>query len=217
MKKQAKSSKASTKNNLSSLDEKPKQMVSKNSDPQSSTGDGKDLKSDEEYAAAFNLSVQDVRDIRDLFNSIDSDGGGEIDAPELQSLLSSLGRKVSDKQAKEMIDRVDKDGTGTVGFEEFLVLIADEAVKEKSKDPMLEARKTFAMFDKDNSGSIDIKELKQALIAMGQTVSEDDLKQMMKDADEDGTGEIDFEEFCALIGVKVDRVEPSKKKAPREY
>jgi Ca2+-binding EF-hand superfamily protein len=42
-----------------------------------------------------NLSVQDVRDVRGLFMSIDTDGGSEIDASELKALLESLGRSIS--------------------------------------------------------------------------------------------------------------------------
>ena len=161
------------------------------------------FKTDEEYSKLYNLSIQDVKDARDLFTSIDADGGGEIDASELKSLLESLGRPISSAEAKKLIDQVDSDGTGTVDFEEFLKLIAKESADEKTKDPVVEAHRIFDTFDKDHSGSIDFSELKQAMQSLGQTLSDEDLTKMMREADDDGTGEIDFEEFCALIGVSL--------------
>ncbi len=38
-------------------------------------------------------------------------------------------------------------------------------------------------------------------------VSEEDLKKMLDDVDEDGTGEIEFVEFCKLMGIDVDSEE----------
>lgn len=59
------------------------------------------------------------------------------------------------------------------------------------------------MFDTDGSGTIDASELGAALKAMGHELSEAELKQMLAQADDDGTGEIEFEEFCALMGIEI--------------
>ena len=83
----------------------------------------------------------------------------------------------------------------------------------------------FQMFDKDGSGAIDAEELHEALKSMGHNLSKEDVSKMMQDADDDGKshrqlsgrneehasratharmtggGEIDFEEFCKLMGM----------------
>ena len=58
----------------------------------------------------------------------------------------------------------------------------------------------FVLFDKDNSGSIDVHELKDALKALGiHNLSKDEVVQMMQKVDKDGSGSIDKEEFVGLM------------------
>ena len=63
-----------------------------------------------------------VAQLRSLFISLDDDGSGELGPLELYEALVKFGQTVTDKQVKEMMDDVDKDGSGTIGFEEFLML-----------------------------------------------------------------------------------------------
>ncbi|KAJ1475645.1 ankyrin repeat-containing domain protein [Baffinella frigidus] len=74
-------------------------------------------------------------------------------------------------------------GGGTEGEEEGEEEEDDktpvEPVEETPVDPVEEARRIFKMFDEDNSGSIDRGELFQALKAMGQDVTEDDVAKML--------------------------------------
>ena len=55
-------------------------------------------------------------------------------------------------------------------------------------------------FDTDGSNAIDHEELREALKQLGKNASEDDAKRMIARVDHDGTGEIDFDKFCQLIG-----------------
>jgi calcium-dependent protein kinase len=57
------------------------------------------------------------------------------------------------------------------------------------------------MFDKDNSGKIDNEEVMALLNGedLQAFVSKDAIGQAMKEIDENGDGEIDFEEFMAMM------------------
>merc|ERR1711907_4660 len=59
--------------------------------------------------------------------------------------------------------------------------------------------KTFKDFDEDNSGTITIKELQVALAGDGPPLSEADAIELMSEVDKDGSGEVDFAEFCVLM------------------
>ena len=50
------------------------------------------------------------------------------------------------------------------------------------------------MFDKDGNGTIEIEELKVVLSSLGQPATEEELQELMKLADIDGDGTIDFDE-----------------------
>lgn len=58
-------------------------------------------------------------------------------------------------------------------------------------------------FTSAGSGTIDVKELKLALAAMGQNPSDEELHVMIKTVDEDGSGEIEFGEFCAVSSQQI--------------
>lgn len=57
----------------------------------------------------------------------------------------------------------------------------------------------FSKFDADKSGSISTAEMGKIVKAIGMEMSPDDIKKMMKDADPDGSGEVDFEEFVSVL------------------
>lgn len=57
----------------------------------------------------------------------------------------------------------------------------------------------FTKFDADHSGTIDVHETKKILHFLGMDFSIEKAESLMKIVDVDGSGEIDFEEFCGFI------------------
>lgn len=56
-----------------------------------------------------------------------------------------------------------------------------------------ELRQAFRVFDKDNSGTISVSEMRDVLKALGENLSDADLDEIMKAADTDGDKSIDCE------------------------
>jgi Ca2+-binding EF-hand superfamily protein len=106
--------------------------------------------------------------------------------------MRKLGQNPSEKELSEMIRSVDDNGDMEIDFEEFLLLMKSRI---GTRDPEQELKDAFAVFDTDNSGSIDRKELKRLMKKLGQA----ELDAMMDEVDENGDGEISFEEFKALM------------------
>ena len=62
-----------------------------------------------------------------------------------------------------------------------------------------ELRDVFRMFDKDNSGSIDVHEIRSIIRSMGKSPPEAELRRMIRDVDKDGSGSIEFPEFVQMM------------------
>lgn len=66
-----------------------------------------------------------------------------------------------------------------------------------------EIREAFDLFDTDGSGTIDAKELKVAMRALGFEPKKEEIKKMISDIDKDGSGVIDFSEFLEMMTSKM--------------
>ncbi|CAH8253615.1 unnamed protein product [Arabidopsis lyrata] len=64
-----------------------------------------------------------LENLKDAFSVYDIDGNGSISAEELHEVLRSLGDECSIAECRKMIGGVDKDGDGTIDFEEFKIMM----------------------------------------------------------------------------------------------
>ena len=60
-------------------------------------------------------------------------------------------------------------------------------------------RVVFDKYDADGSGAVDGKELKAVFAECGQQLTDDELKELIKEFDTDGNGELEFKEFLAMM------------------
>lgn len=61
-------------------------------------------------------------------------------------------------------------------------------------------RSTFQVFDKDGDGKISMAELKTVMANLGENLTNDEIEEMIREADADGDGEVDYEEFVKMMG-----------------
>ncbi len=62
-----------------------------------------------------------------------------------------------------------------------------------------ELRAAFQVFDTDQSGTITLDELKNAIELLGEDVTHQELEEWLKLADVDCDGQIDYDEFIRII------------------
>lgn len=60
---------------------------------------------------------------REVFNLFDINGGGTIDANELNSALQSVDIQLTRQEIVDVLHVIDEDGNGEIDFEEFLSLM----------------------------------------------------------------------------------------------
>ena len=74
------------------------------------------------------LSEEEIEEIREAFNLFDTDGSGTIDPKELKAAMQSLGFEAKNATIYQMIGDIDKDGSGSIDFEEFLDMMTAKMV-----------------------------------------------------------------------------------------
>lgn len=75
--------------------------------------------------------------------------------------------------------------------------------KSLDDEQLEELREAFNLFDADGSGTIDIRELKAAMRALGFQIKKAEIRQMIAEIDKDDSGAIDFDEFRELMTGKM--------------
>lgn len=63
----------------------------------------------------------------------------------------------------------------------------------KPLDPMSELREAFKVFDKDGKGYIESSQFRQIMTSMGEVLTPDEMDEMIRDADKEGEGKINYE------------------------
>ena len=72
-----------------------------------------------------------------------------------------------------------------------------------SASELAEFREIFDLVDKDKGGSISREELRELMDTLGIRASKEEIDLMINEIDEDNNGEIDFEEFVAVMSRRV--------------
>ncbi|GFQ04168.1 calmodulin [Phtheirospermum japonicum] len=113
--------------------------------------------------------------------------------------MRSLGQNPTKAELQDMINKVDAHGNGIIIFPQFLNLIAR---KMKDIDSEEELKEAFRVFDKDQNGFISVAELRHVMTNLGENLTDEEVDEMICEADVDDDGQINYEEFVKVMMAK---------------
>jgi len=145
---------------------------------------------------ALLISEKQLKEYKRLFNLFDKDGNGSITTNELAAVLKEIGKNVTEKELKEMVRKVDCNENGCIEFDEFIKMLNLKAQAMFKEKEILDA---FKAFDQDGNGYISAEELHQVLTRYGENLSSEEAENMVRQADVDGDGKVNYEEFVQMV------------------
>lgn len=144
------------------------------------SGDGASLSQHEDQEAR----------LRTVFDSLDQDGNGKLDAAEMQVALRSLGLPSGRGYMRDLMSQYDQDCDRLIDFKEFTNYV-------QGKEAVM--RLAFRRVDCDGDEHLDTSEVLEAVKALGLAVTPSDAGAMVRLLDRDGDGRIDYDEFRRFI------------------
>lgn len=139
------------------------------------------------------------QEIKEAFNVFDKDNDGFITIKELGTIMRSLGHNPTETELEEMIKLYDKDESGTIDFSEFLDLMTNKMKETELEEQLIE---TFKVFDRDGNGLLSGTELKYVMAVVGESLTDQEVDELIKQADVDGDGFINYQEFVKMMTAK---------------
>uniref|UniRef100_A0A3Q2QNV1 Troponin C, skeletal muscle n=1 Tax=Fundulus heteroclitus TaxID=8078 RepID=A0A3Q2QNV1_FUNHE len=103
---------------------------------------------DAQQEARSYLSEEMLSEFKAAFDLFDTDGGGDISTKELGTVMRMLGQNPTREELDEIIEEVDEDGSGTIDFEEFLVMMVRLLKEDQAGKSEEELAECFRVFDK---------------------------------------------------------------------
>lgn len=105
-----------------------------------------------------------------------------------------MGVVAAELEVERIMNSVDIDKNGTIDYSEFIAATMNKT-KLLTKDRL---RTAFDHFDKNKSGYINVTEIK-ALLDQGRMIDDKVWRNMIKDVDLNGDGEISYPEFEKMM------------------
>ena len=148
-------------------------------------------------------------DLIQKFRQFDVDNDGKLDKNEVAQLMQDLGYRSDSDYIVDILTNFgefDTNDSGTIEFDEFTRLWADLTATDVSREmdgqvTPTELRRRFVEFDRDEDDLLSTNEVMDMLVELGHAATEKYVMQLMQDFgqfDEDGSGNIDFDEFQQL-------------------
>lgn len=151
-------------------------------------------------ASCEQLTEEQIAEFKEAFSLFDKNGDGTISDKELGVVMRAIGQNPTEAELTDMINEVDADGNGTIDFPEFLTMMSRKSTV--SCDEEDELRQAFKTFDRDGNGLITAAELRHVMTNLGEKLTDEECDEMIKEADLDGDGMVNYDEFVRMMTSK---------------
>jgi calmodulin len=154
----------------------------------------------DEINEATGLEPDEIKCLKTCFDLFDAKKQEFLSADDLDEILRAMGFRPSKEELEEILKEIDEDGSGEIEFGEFCQLCAKFLVEDPDIETMKrELKDAFRIYDKEGEGFITMDTLRGLISELLAPLTADELDGIIEELDEDGSGTMDFDEFCEMM------------------
>ncbi|EDV94922.1 calmodulin-beta [Drosophila grimshawi] len=142
------------------------------------------------------LNVEQERDLIEAFSLFDTAYAGVIPMKRLKDILRAVAQMPPEHELQDYYAEYDPDGLDELYLSDFLHIMS---MRYKDQTPEDEIIQAFRVFDKDDNGWISEKEFRNIMATLGDPMNDDDLDQIVLDANSNAEGNIVYKDFVAIM------------------
>merc|ERR1712158_75593 len=141
----------------------------------------------EEINDATNLAPDEIKCLKVCFDLFDTKKQEFLSADDLGEIMRAMGFRPTEEELKDLLVEIDEDGSGEIEFGEFCQLCATFLVEDS---------------DMEGLGYITTDTLRGLISELLAPLTDEELEGILEELDEDGSGSMDFDEFCEMMMTK---------------
>merc|ERR1712126_291767 len=157
----------------------------------------------EEINEMTNLQVDEIKCLKVCFDLFDTKKQEFLSGDDLGEIMRAMGFRPTEGELADLLHEVDEDGSGEIEFGEFCQLCATFLVEDPPLEEMKrELKDAFKLYDKEGQGFITNDTLREIITELLAPLTEEEVDGIIDELDEDGSGSMDFDEFCEMMMTK---------------
>merc|ERR1711939_1150981 len=154
----------------------------------------------EEINDQTGLAVDEIKCLKVCFDLFDTKKQDFLSADDLGEIMRAMGFRPTEEELKSLLEEIDEDGSGEIEIGEFCQLCATFLVEDPPLEEMKkELKDAFKLYDREGQGFITNDTLREIITELLAPLTDEELDGIIDELDEDGSGSMDFDEFCEMM------------------
>merc|ERR1712107_270248 len=150
----------------------------------------------DEICEATGLAVDEIKCLKVCFDLFDTKKVEFLSADDLGEIMRAMGFRPTEEELKDLLHEIDEDGSGEIESGEFCQLCATFLVEDPDMETMKrELKDALRLYDREGQGFITTDTLRGLITELLAPLTNEEV-------DEDGSGSMDFDEFCEMMMTK---------------
>ncbi|XP_014240731.1 caltractin-like [Cimex lectularius] len=142
------------------------------------------------------LKDYQIEDLKKAFVVFDVKNEGRMSVRDLKTAIRACGFEPKKDEMRKFLSEFDPNDEGYISLSDFITMFT---MKLAERDPKEEMLRAFKFFDRENKGGISFEDLKNCAFEVGEMLHDEELQEMMDEADINGDGLVDQDEFVKIM------------------